>query len=267
MSKHYEDLTFTDDFMFCKLLEQNPELCRELTSLLLSRPVGRIVRLQGQKEIRQTSDGKGIRFDVYFEDDDSQIYNIEMQPALRKDIPRRSRYYQSMIDQDHMDPGTGYDSLPNSYVVFISLNNLFPEIGLHRYTFTNLCHEKQNLELGDGTAKIFICAKGKDDTVSESLKNFLRFLTDQTADDAFTTTLKTTVEQLRTSKHGRKEYMTLQEKLYEEREDGIAEGLARGREEERQNTERERLRAEAAEEENRRLKEELAVLQKKLKEI
>jgi len=26
--KRYEELTFTDDFMFCKVLEQNEELCR-----------------------------------------------------------------------------------------------------------------------------------------------------------------------------------------------------------------------------------------------
>ena len=28
--KKYEELTFCDDFMFCKILEQNPALCREL---------------------------------------------------------------------------------------------------------------------------------------------------------------------------------------------------------------------------------------------
>ncbi|MBO5520461.1 MAG: hypothetical protein J5973_02160, partial [Eubacterium sp.] len=27
MAKRYRDLTFTDDFMFCKVLEQHPELC------------------------------------------------------------------------------------------------------------------------------------------------------------------------------------------------------------------------------------------------
>ena len=267
MAKRYEDLTFTDDFMFCKVLENNPELCRELTSLLLDRPIGKIVLLQGQKEIRQTSDGRGVRFDVYFEDDDSQIYNIEMQPALRKDIPRRSRYYQSMIDQDHIEPGMGYDSLPNSYVIFISLNNLFPDIGLHRYTFTNKCHENPDLELGDGTTKIFICAKGKDDSISSKTKSFLKFLTDQTAEDDFTISLKNAIENLRISKRGRKEYMTLQEKLYDAKKEGLAEGRKEGREEgreeERQNTDRERRRAEAAEEKVRQLEAQLAALQGK----
>ena len=49
--------------------------------------------------------------------------------------------------------------------------------------------------------------------------------------------------------------MTLQEKLYEEREEGRAE--------ERQNTERERRRADAAEEKVKQLEAQLAVLQNK----
>ena len=87
-------------------------------------------------------------------------------------------------------------------------------------------------------------------------KCFLKFLTDQSAEDNFTAALKTAVESLRISKHRRKEYMTLQEKLYDERKEGRAEGRA----EEKQNTERERRRAEAAEEKVRQLEAQLASL-------
>lgn len=38
--KKYEELTFTDDFMFCKILTNNPELCHELLELILGRKVG-----------------------------------------------------------------------------------------------------------------------------------------------------------------------------------------------------------------------------------
>ena len=34
-AKTYEDLTFTDDFMFCKVMTTNPELCHELPELVL----------------------------------------------------------------------------------------------------------------------------------------------------------------------------------------------------------------------------------------
>lgn len=32
--KDYEELTFADDFMFCKILQENEDLCKELTELV-----------------------------------------------------------------------------------------------------------------------------------------------------------------------------------------------------------------------------------------
>ena len=33
-AKKYDDLTFTDDFMFCKVMTTNPELCHELLTMM-----------------------------------------------------------------------------------------------------------------------------------------------------------------------------------------------------------------------------------------
>ena len=52
----YEELTFKDDFIFCKVLENNPELCRELLELILGRRVGELVKVDQQKTIRVTQD-------------------------------------------------------------------------------------------------------------------------------------------------------------------------------------------------------------------
>ena len=45
------------------------------------------------KSVDMTYDGKGVRFDVYGEDDDT-VYDIEMQTSITADIPKRIRYYQ-----------------------------------------------------------------------------------------------------------------------------------------------------------------------------
>ena len=68
--KEYGELLFTDDFMFCKVLENNEELCKELLELILGRKVRKINYLAKQKVIDITSDGKGVRLDVYLEDDE-----------------------------------------------------------------------------------------------------------------------------------------------------------------------------------------------------
>ena len=58
MAKKYEELTFNDDFMFCKILEQNPTLCRELLELVLDRKVGELASVNPQKPIEITANGK-----------------------------------------------------------------------------------------------------------------------------------------------------------------------------------------------------------------
>ena len=58
MAKKYEELDFTDDFMFCKVLTNNPELCRELLELIIGRKVGEFLQIEKQKQIEITADGK-----------------------------------------------------------------------------------------------------------------------------------------------------------------------------------------------------------------
>ncbi len=40
--KTYQELTFTDDFMFCHILQSNPDICKDLVELLLARKVSSI---------------------------------------------------------------------------------------------------------------------------------------------------------------------------------------------------------------------------------
>ena len=90
MAKKYEELKFNDDFMFCKILEQRPALCRELLELVLDRKVGALTGVNPQKPIEIIANGKGVRFDVYAEGSDSVIYEIEMQNASVDSIAKVS---------------------------------------------------------------------------------------------------------------------------------------------------------------------------------
>lgn len=37
--KKYEKLTFTDDFMFCKVMQNNPDLCKHLIELIIGKKI------------------------------------------------------------------------------------------------------------------------------------------------------------------------------------------------------------------------------------
>lgn len=208
-AKKYDDLTFTDDFMFCKVMTTNPELCHELLELILGKKVGAFTRLDQQKPIEMTADGKGIRFDVYSEDDSGIVYDCEMQTSKKDNLPKRTRYYQGMIDLNLLERGADYKELKKSYVIFICPFDQFQE-GLHKYTFENQCKEIPELVLGDESTKIFLCAGGHADDVSDEMKDFLNWLTTgQTGNSQFVNKLENAVLKAKKHEEWKVEYMTL----------------------------------------------------------
>ena len=80
-----------------------------------------------QKPIEITADARGIRLDVYVEDENETVYDIEMQPTKKTNLPKRSRYYQGMIDLNLIERGADFNELKKSYVIFICLEDPFKE--------------------------------------------------------------------------------------------------------------------------------------------
>ncbi len=224
---NYEELSFTDDFMFCKVLENNEELCKELLELILGKKVKGIVYLHKQEAIEITSDGKGIRLDVYLEDEADTVYDIEMQTAQDRNLPKRSRYYQGMIDLNLIQRGDNYRKLKKSYVIFICLTNPF-DGRLHKYTFENTCLENKDIKLGDESTKVFLTPDASADDVSKKMKDFLGYLIGRTPQDSFTKSVEDAVEKARRKEEWRLEYMTLFMRDQENIQKGIEQGLEQG---------------------------------------
>ena len=207
--KGYEELQFTDDFMFCKVLENNEGLCRELLELILGKKVRKISYLAKQKEISITSDGKGVRLDVYMEDDEDTVFDMEMQTTTRKDLPKRTRYYQGMIDLNLISRSAPYEDLKKSFVIFICMKNPFEKKDLHLYTFENRCKQNVDLCLGDESTKVILTPDGNANDVSEGLADFLDYLAGKGGNSSFVKRLDKAVVKARKKEEWRMEYMTL----------------------------------------------------------
>lgn len=76
MSKKFEVLTISDDFMF-GIIMRNPKYCKPFWETILNIKISRIEYPQDQKMINLSLDAKSIRLDVYVEDDSNTVYNIE----------------------------------------------------------------------------------------------------------------------------------------------------------------------------------------------
>lgn len=205
---NWDELGISNDFLFGKIM-RNPELCRELLQRILpDLDIDRIEYPETQKSIQPDVDARSVRLDVYVKDDKDTVYDIEMQVADTRELPKRSRYYQGMIDLQLIDKGQTYKKLNQSYIIFICPFDLFGK-GRHVYTFENVCKEDTSVSLHDGTTKIFLNAYGMMDDVSEELKAFLDYVAGRDSDDVFVQKLEEALEDAKRNREWRHEYMTL----------------------------------------------------------
>ncbi len=221
--KRFKELRFSDDFMFCKIMTENKEICKEVIELIIGCKVKDIVYLDNQKTIEITSDGKGIRLDVYLEDGNT-VYDIEMQTTVVKDLSKRARYYQGMIDLNLIKRGAAYSELKESYVVFICLDDLFMK-NRSIYTFRSCCVEDREIEMNDASTKVFVNAGGDRAGLTDAQVAFLDYVSGKDPSDEFTKKLNGEVQKALEKEEWEVEYMTLLQRDREKYEEGKTETL------------------------------------------
>ena len=96
--KSLRELTIKDNFMFGAVMSDE-ENCRRLLEMILQFPI-RCVEVSKEKSIVYHPEYKGVRLDVYAQDEANTHYNVEMQAESEKDLGKRSRYYHSQIDME-----------------------------------------------------------------------------------------------------------------------------------------------------------------------
>ena len=78
LPKTIKDLNLEDDFLFAKVMADN-EICRRVLEQILNISIKKVLSPTTQKTIDLLLDGKGIRLDLYVNDDKDTVYNVEMQ--------------------------------------------------------------------------------------------------------------------------------------------------------------------------------------------
>ncbi len=219
----YSELEFSNAFKFSKVMK-NHKLCKQLLEVILGVKIRQIVYREEEKTLDHAVDSKSVRLDVYIEDDENTVYDVEMQTTNPGNLPKRSRYYQAMIDLNLLQKGEDYSKLKKSYIIFILKKDIFKK-GRHIYTFENICLQDKELHLNDEITKVFLNPVSDMDDVDEELSNFLSYVANGEPVDAFTQELMKEVEKARTNKDWKVEYMG----WMTDRQDAYNEGLEQGR--------------------------------------
>ena len=235
MNKLIEQLNLDDDFLFAKVMSDK-EICKKVLEKILNIKIKYLEMPTEQKVIDLLLDSKAVRLDIYVSDENNTIYNVEMQKGKRKNLAKRSRYYQGSIDLDMISKGRDYQELQKSFVIFICTFDPFGS-GRHLYTFENRCNEDYSLVLGDETKKLFLNTKGTLNDVNQEMLDFLKYIeqsTDEVANASNSQLVKeinNKVKHLKQDKSMEVEYMTLLERDREKYQEGKEEGRVEGKKE------------------------------------
>jgi predicted transposase/invertase (TIGR01784 family) len=214
--KNFEELTIVDDFMFGAVMS-DPDNLKPLLEYILDIKIKQITYPELQKTIDLTYDSKGIRLDVYCEDDRNTVYSVEIQVADQQNLAKRIRYYRSMIDLNIIGKGENYKKLKKSYVIFICCFDPFGQ-NQYMYFFQNQCREIPTLFLNDETYSVILNVKGTQGNINQELKSALQYMAGQQPKEEYAKKLDNAVKTVKVNEKWRREYMTLAMKISEEKE-------------------------------------------------
>ncbi|MCU6747454.1 MULTISPECIES: Rpn family recombination-promoting nuclease/putative transposase [Lachnospiraceae] len=236
--KPLQDLNLLDRFLFAQAAE-DPDTMRDILEIILGKEVVLKLLPQTEKELRTHPLNRYVRLDVWAMDEKDTVYNTEVQQNNTGNLPKRSRFYQALIDSNLLAPGeVSFQKLNPVYIILICPFDLFG-YGLYRYTFRMQCEEVPELSLGDDAVRIFLNTHGKNtEGVPEELVELLKYMehtTEEVSRNCASERIHKIQKRIRAIKSSEKigvRYMQAwEEKIMEQnaaREEGHAAGLKEG---------------------------------------
>lgn len=226
--KRFQELTIRDNFMFAAVMMFNDN-CKKFLEMLLKIEIKKIV-IGYEKSLIYNPECKGVRLDVYANDENNTRYDIEMQVA-EQELGKRTRYYHSQMDMDILESGHEYRELPAAYVIFVCNFDPFKK-GKYCYTFENRCIEDLSMSMGDESRSIFLSTEGKDvEGIPEELLAFLKFVKEDTpendtkTENAYIKELQWSIRRVKENRELERSFMSLEDIRKAGKVEGIREAV------------------------------------------
>lgn len=234
-----EDLNMIDTFLFDKATT-SVQNAITISKVIIKRATGLDVEnivVETEKQISGMDLNKrGVRLDVYLTEEDMnagkdilRLFDIEPNNYYEPDLPRRSRFYQSLIDSQLLPTDTPFRKLPDIFMIWILPYDPFGDDRMI-YTVKNMVVENDQIVYNDGSTKLFLYTKGTKGG-SKELKDLLTYLEYTTVANAVDSDLKEIqkiVDNVKADSRERERFMTLQEMIYYEKRDSREAGYQAG---------------------------------------
>ena len=154
----------SNDYVFASLFGKKSHervLVCLLNAILNGKPSIKSVKLEPTEYKKTSIDGKSIRLDIVATSDDGTILNVEIQCKCNGNIEDRASFYKARLRSDKLKEGEDYTSIPDIISIWICVE---PET--HR---KGCCHEIVDMYKDNGIDPIEIA--------SEKMRHFIIELT------------------------------------------------------------------------------------------
>lgn len=130
-----------------------------------------LIREETQYDLKRLVDSRSICLDVFGTDSKGTQYDLEIQRSDRGAAPRRARYHSSAMDVEFMNAGQDFEELPETYVIFITENDIFKKgLPVYRIERINTATDKP---FSDGEHILFVNgAYESDDPIGRLMHDF-----------------------------------------------------------------------------------------------
>ena len=157
-------------------------------------------------------------------DADNRQFNVEIQGDNEGASPKRARYHCGLLDMNILNSGEPFDTLPDTYVIFITRNDIL-ESHLPIYHIDKEIIETKE-PFNDGQHIIYVNSGRRDST---ELGHLMHDLHCKDASEMYSDILSTRVRELKETEKGVAEMCKELEEIYNEGvQSGIQSGVQKG---------------------------------------
>ena len=213
--KHF---TIMND-IFMRNVFKEKECTEYILQVIMDMKELKVVDQTLQKDYKNLQ-GRSAVLDCVARDAENNHFNVEIQGENDGASPKRARYHSGLLDMNILNPGDSFDDLPETYVIFITRNDV---LGYN----LPISHIRRRIkETGeifeDGQHIIYVNSKKQDDT---ELGRLMHDLHCKKASEMYSNILSARVHQLKETEEGVKEMCRELEEIYNE---GVERGEQSG---------------------------------------
>ena len=150
-----------DDFMRV-LFKDNLPLAQMVLRIITGIEDLVLIEHETQYDLKRLAGSRSVCLDVMGTDSKNQKYDLEIQRGDKGARPHRARYHSSAMDVENLAPNEEFEKLPNTYVIFITENDIFGK-GKAVYHIDRINTDTGEL-FGDGEHMIYVNGAYEDDS-------------------------------------------------------------------------------------------------------